>query len=44
MDQFYDEFPETSPNHPNNGFYVGVMTGKMLEIHSLGSNAADLTV
>lgn len=28
MDQFFDEFPETSPDYPNSGFYVGVMTGK----------------
>lgn len=30
MPQFHTAFPETSPDHPRNGFYLGFMTG-MLE-------------
>lgn len=31
MPQFHAQFPETSPDHPGNGFYLGFMTG-MLEL------------
>lgn len=31
MKQFHEEFPETAPGHPRQGFYVGFMTG-MLEL------------
>ncbi|KAG9562645.1 hexose carrier protein, partial [Aureobasidium melanogenum] len=31
MEQFHAQFPETAPGHPNQGFYVGFMTG-MLEL------------
>ena len=31
MKQFHEEFHETAPGHPRQGFYVGFMTG-MLEL------------